>query len=111
MKTFLITVLLAVTLPVMSAPSWYKGKIKRIWPYGHDGTFIVTYEGDSSLSDCKHKYAYFTPKKLSEKALENSYALALSAFHTTATVGIVIDKDEMVENDGQCRAFSIDLRK
>ena len=96
-----------VSLPAFSAAAWYTGNINRLWPDERDGGFIITFSPPSTLSDCKHNYAYARPS-LQPERLKNSFALAMSAFHTGALVGVVIDKGQP---DDYCYVLGIDLRK
>lgn len=106
-KLFLIMLLLSCS-SAFGAAAWYQGTINRVWTDDQDGGFIVTFDGASSLSDCKHSYAYFRSTSMQPEMLKNSLSLALSAFHVGSTVGIVVDKDL---NGEYCHALSIDLRK
>ncbi|WP_020415403.1 hypothetical protein [Microbulbifer variabilis] len=106
-KIFTLICLLVVGSNAASEPTWYRGEINRIWTYGQ-GDFIVTFVGNTGLSDCRHNYAYFTSADLHPEMLKSSLSVALSAYHTGETVGIVIDKDL---NDDACHAAGIDLRK
>ncbi|MFA0813216.1 hypothetical protein [Microbulbifer epialgicus] len=106
-KIFTLICLLVVSSNAASEPTWYRGEINRIWRYGQ-GDFIVTFVGNTGLSDCRHNYAYFTSADLRPEILKSSLSVALSAYHTGETVGIVFDKDL---NDDACHAPGIDLRK
>ncbi|MEX2964779.1 hypothetical protein [Microbulbifer sp. TYP-18] len=107
-KLLSIAFLLALSSNVLADPAWYIGTIKRVWVHDPDGGFVITYEGTSSISDCQYGYAYFTPINHGPDRLKASLSLALSAFHSGATVGIIIDKDA---NGVRCEATGIDLRK
>ena len=109
MKKILFAIsLLLVTSSSFAAPAWYSGTINRLWTHAADGGFIITFEGTSSLANCKHKYVYFTSQKMQLALLNSSLSVALSAFHTNTKVGVVIDKT----GDGEyCYASSIDIRR
>ena len=87
---------------------WYFGTVDRIWPYNQDGGFIITFTEPSSISDCAHGYAYFTADMLPPEMMKNSMSVALSAFHSEAKTGVIIDKGQPGES---CLAKGIDLRK
>lgn len=99
---------LIISLPINADPAWYFGTIDRVWTYSQDGGFIITYKGSSSISDCAYGYAYFSSKTMSKDLIKSSMTMALSAFHSDSSVGLVIDKKGANE---VCHAMSIDLRK
>lgn len=96
-----------VASPSFSAPQWYKGKVTRIWQYNSEGEFIITLE--PSLNFCTHKYAYFTESKFGAERLDSALSIALSALHSEAELGVVIDPDERGAN-GRCYPKSLDVR-
>lgn len=105
-----VLLLLAFNLVILNSfaqPAWYHGEVDRVWPHDQEGGFIVTFTSDS-LDDCKHNYVYFKPTFMQPEQLRNSFALALSAFHSNSKVGVVIDKGGVGE---VCYATSIDVRK
>ncbi len=104
---FVVFILLGSSV-AHSAPGWYRGVIDRIWTYGGEGDFVITFQGDSTTSDCTHNYISFRAADLQPALMKNAYSLALSAFHSNANVGVVIDKDL---NGGNCHALSIDIIK
>ena len=107
-KKIIVIALLLNCAQVFAGAKWYTGKIDRIWPYAKDGGFILTFSSSntspSSIDGCKYKYAYFKPPHIESDMLKNSFAIALSAFHSGAYVGVVIDKGQ----DGEtCYALSL----
>lgn len=112
LKATIILALWSFALDTNATASWYTGKVNRIWPNGADGTFIITFKSTSgapsSLDDCKHNYAYFRASTIPLEQHKKLLSLALSAFHTDSTVGIVIDK---TLNGEYCYAISLDIRK
>ena len=106
-KTLLILLLLNGSL-AYSSPAWYQGTINRVWTDDPNGGFVVTYSGNTGLSDCRYGYVYFRPGNIQPDMLKNSLNLALSAFHAGSNVGIVIDKEL---NGEYCHAMSIDIRR
>jgi hypothetical protein len=105
-KCILLVVLSVIPVSVYSDPAWYFGEITRVWHYNDDG-FIVTLNS-SSLSDCKHNYAYFKKSEIGSDQKQALYSMALSALHTGIKVGIVIDKQG---EDTYCLAKSMDIRR
>ncbi|WP_298769062.1 hypothetical protein [uncultured Shewanella sp.] len=108
LKKFMLLLLLLTSVPISATSAWYLGTINRVWPNAQDGGFVITFSGNSSLSDCKHGYAYFLTSQLQPEILKNSLSVALSAFHAGSSVGVIIDK---ALHDGSCLATGIDLRK
>lgn len=108
LKKIIVLLLLLSSAPISATPAWYSGTINRVWPNAQDGGFVITFSGNSSLSDCKHGYAYFLTSQLQPEILKNAFSLALSAFHAGTTVSVIIDK---ALHDGSCLATGIDLRK
>lgn len=107
-KKALTVILLLNYSSVFAAPAWYLGTINRVWPSSQDGGFIITFSTPSSLSDCKHTYAYFKSEYVQPDLMKNAFSVALSAFHSGSTVGVVIDKGPAGD---YCYATTIDLRK
>jgi hypothetical protein len=106
-KIIFIVLILNCTI-VSAGPSWYQGTINRVLANGQDGSFIITFNSDSSLNGCKYEYIYFHSKDLQPEKLKSTFSLAISAYHTGSTVGVVINKGA----DGEtCYASSADLRK
>lgn len=104
-----LTVILLLNFSsVFATPAWYLGTINRVWPNDPYGGFIITFTAPSSLNDCQYTYAYFRPSYIQPDLLKNAFAIAISAFHSGSTVGVVIDKGPAGE---YCNATSIDLRK
>lgn len=108
MKKIILVLVVVFLTNLFAAPAWYKGKIDRVWHYGEDG-FIITYNNDV-LSSCKHKYVYFKKSSLGLEQKNALYSMALSAFHSDANVGIVIDIDKN-DSNGYCTGMSMHLVK
>ena len=81
---------------------WYKGKITRITLYATNESFIITFD-NNTLDDCRWKYGYFDVNKLGVEKVKSAYSMAMLAFSSGKTFGIVIDKDLLV-NDDRCFA-------
>ncbi|MEX2964801.1 hypothetical protein [Microbulbifer sp. TYP-18] len=107
-KLLSIAFLLALSSNAFADYAWYYGTIKRVWPLNDDGGFVITFEGTSSLSDCRNQYAVFSASLLPPEKLDKSFSLALSAFHAGSTVGVELDKDLY---DDQCLPNSITITK
>lgn len=108
MKMLSLILLGMISTPALATASFYTGKISRLWAHDPKGGFVITFSGNSSLSDCNNQYGFFQSDSMQPEILRNSLTLALSAFHTDSTVGVVIDKKGPGE---RCDILSIDIRK
>ncbi len=92
MKNLLIAISFIMILPQISLAdaAWYSGTVSRV-ALINGGSFIVTFD-ESTLDDCRNRYAYFRPSQLSDETLKHAYTLALTSITTKMQMGVVIDK-------------------
>ncbi|AIW18673.1 hypothetical protein B6A42_07895 [Vibrio coralliilyticus] len=108
MKIVLAMLTFLVSFSAFSSASFYRGEISRIWAHDPEGGFIIVFQNPSSVSDCKNGYIQFNSNSMQPGLIKNSLSIALSAFHSNGTVGVVIDKQGAGE---VCEALSIDVIK
>jgi hypothetical protein len=91
LKYFVSIVFLLICQNSYAVNAWYWGKATQILTYGADGSFIV-YVDNTDIGDvCFGSRINVLVENLGAERTKAAMSIALSAFHSGKSIGVVLD--------------------
>lgn len=81
----------------------FYGKVTQLSALGSDGSFLVYIDNQELLDTCRFKRVYFRVAHMGIERTKLAFSMALTAFSTDKSYGVVVDLPEI---DGVCNASS-----
>lgn len=87
-----VAIFLSICSVALSAQNaWYWGKVSQIITLGDDGSFLVYLNNSTLKSTCRHERVRFEVSNMGAERTRAALSLALTAFSSGKTYGVVVD--------------------
>ncbi|WP_036179919.1 hypothetical protein [Marinomonas sp. MED121] len=103
MKKIFVMLFCLCSFSVYAGNAWYFGKVTKIYTLGSDGSFQISVNNSSLLSNCLYERVNFSVTNMGAERTKAALSMAMTAFASGKEWGVVVD----IANSGEiCEASS-----